>query len=347
MDQSGCPPGWARDEMFMLIPQLTGQCDTPIAAYYVLVGLVVVAKVVMAIRMSRAWWLRHTRILKSGDPRRIAAEKKRLPVIPLNVCISSIAYIALYATVATNQANTYNGAPYALYGFGFTLCVGLILLFLPKIMQLANRLAPFAMRQSGEDLRALGTFQTVMLRCAQLSLAVQAFVFVFLVPIFPNDVTIIRTGMAFQAATTASFCVVVWYHVERVIGMVKKMSVKTQETLDASGLISHRRIVKGVLHKLRLQQLSIVLVTIPVAIVNSLLASLVLPAHWFVYLCSMIVDVFLNVAFLSTSAVIIANPSHANSNGATSPQSISDRKSKSSTLTQQQVVAAEPVSSMA
>lgn len=301
MDQNGCPEGMARDLAFMLHSEISLDCTVPVAAYYALVGIIVLAKVSIAIIMFRAWYARRARYLKSNDPKKIARVKNRLPIIPLNVGVSSLAYIALYVTLATNQSNTLNGASYALYGFGWTLCVALILIYLPKVVELATKLAPFALRDSAGKLRILTSFQRFLVAIAVVGLAAQAVILILFVPIFPDEPDLIRAGIASQTFAVAAFGIVLTVQIERAIEMVKRMSIPTEDSMDAAAFRSNRDLVGNVMWKLRLQQFILVAVSFPIVIINFLQVAMVLSTNWYFFFVMMCADVFINFGFLLTT----------------------------------------------
>lgn len=119
-------------------------CDFSIVGFCVWLSILTLGKLLLFIFHALSWKKRHYNILR--DQRRLSVkvsrqmmewEKTRIPLIPIASAVGFIAYFIAVIIVPLNIANTHNGIPFVLFGFGYLALLFQIALYWIKVMKLA------------------------------------------------------------------------------------------------------------------------------------------------------------------------------------------------------------------
>jgi len=140
MNQSGCPVGWATDQVvFYISPDFA--CDASVAVYIAL-GCTVCGLRLLAAVGHTTMWKERERKMRTRMRNNRRGENPRFPFIPVLSWLLVIDYTIFFALSGTNVGNPQNGLPAFFYGIGWLLFGIIALFYLLKFLRLGHRIAP-------------------------------------------------------------------------------------------------------------------------------------------------------------------------------------------------------------
>ena len=346
MNRSTCSSTvWACDEAFLL-PVITGNtqilncCDVPVALFGFFLSFAGFIKFFIGLGMTYFWKKRRVKIMTSGTRNQKKQEQKRLPVVPILVFSCSATYIIAAILMVLDIASVRNGFSYFFYGIVWTLLNVMTSIYLLKVVSLGRKLAPvfqvsrtFSSSDGNDNTHAtvisvdpltiLTEFQKVVLVAQAIALLVQAVIFIIFTPIFPHSVSLILTGLGFQGLGNISQFVGIFYHLQRVHTFVRT-------TYNQAQTASQGQFYQA-LKRLRIQQITILVSTVPSGVVCFLQCAQVLSTNWYLFMIPTYLDVVANFGFLfsnmikperaaqpnNTAAVVAVGAIHSTDNSTT------------------------------
>ena len=216
MNTTGCPPGWATDQI-VFYENRPFSCDLNINAWIAMGSILIFAKVLTAIGHSHLWYSRN----KAWRERKVEKRRQRsIPFVPILSWIQVCCYMGIFILPAFNLASTENGVAAFFFGVGWMVYGLLSVIFLMKFVQLGARILPRKARTVtkpyNESLRRLDTKGKLSLGFQFLAIAGQTFVLCVLGLAFPNQNFVVRVATGFHAWCTAQHGATMLIHFERV-----------------------------------------------------------------------------------------------------------------------------------
>ena len=139
MDQTGCPPWYATDNI--LIPHPQTPCTAPILGFIIPVVVVILFKTYV-LRGVWTFWLS-----RRAEMRKSRAFMNRHPVVPVLLTTVNVLFVVFLVLVMTNVASASNGGAMLLFSITCFVWAGYCLFHVKKYVGLGRRLIPLAVAQ--------------------------------------------------------------------------------------------------------------------------------------------------------------------------------------------------------
>lgn len=216
MNQTGCPAGFATDEVLLYASQPLS-CNVNMSAYIVLSVILMLLKTFASCHYVRAWVKRQ---YNEKNKKRLEG---RLPIVPIISWLSWLLHLAYFILIGLGVADAKNGLAAFLFGIGWTYFAFLSILFLLKFVSLGYRIAPrsaatktFRLMPGAEKLSHFNIKGKISLFICVLMTILQ-FIFFCIVPFFyAVDDRYIRAGFGIQGYFLVQHAMSITNHFERV-----------------------------------------------------------------------------------------------------------------------------------
>ena len=289
MNTTGCPEGYASDQMFQgTAPE---SCETPLAAYYSYTLFIVVTKFLTAGKIMSNWIHRKREAKNPKTAKKLGS----VPYVAINATFFVIINFIIAILGGLNLINFHNGLTLMLFSVAFLPFAWAYTNGLLKLVHLGERIIPRSHQHLAENYLQLATFDNLgksLLVFQVASLVTSSAVLIILGPIMPQHEQIfLQVGFAFKAFF-AMFSVAGYvYQFERCIRVINEITTSVAQMNPSSESLA------PVVRKMRLTQALHILAGSLSVVPMTLLAANAIPANVFIVLLPGICEGVANMVY--------------------------------------------------
>jgi hypothetical protein len=283
MDTSQCNnTGWAVDAI--LLPGKV--CDTPIAAYWTLIGIFLSIRILSSltrvfVRKRRARQREQRDAGGNVQSKNIRAKKGRddRHVIGTYIDIAQVVtYILFWCLSGLNIANYSNGISVSLYSLSYLPFAIGYTVFLTRMVSLGARIIPLkgqtSLVEAHQKLSTFNRLGAILMVVQIICLFASSIVLIICSPIIPGyEALFLSIGFAFKAFFMLANGFGIVNQIERCITTIRQIS---KNAADIGTAVSNAAAIDVAVRRLRYNELLVLSIAFPVAIVLFLLVSLYL-----------------------------------------------------------------------
>jgi hypothetical protein len=218
VNQTGCPPGWATDEI-MFYGNPPASCDMSVGAWIFLALFAIVIKFITALGHSYLWMKRKEFMQTSKNH---AVQGLRFPLVPILTWLLLVVFVLMFVLTSLNLVNVKNNGAAFLFGVGWLIYGIFSNVFLVKFIGLGHRMLPNSrvrafVKGKSARLSKLNIKGKVSLFFSLIALICQT-VALCIVSLFVTDnFVVVRVAAAFQFWFCTQHGISMMIHFERVM----------------------------------------------------------------------------------------------------------------------------------